>query len=133
MNDIPLLNAIKKRMNWLTQRQEILSQNIANADTPNYKARDLKPVDFKKLVDNQSARMRMNATRPGHLVDKRASINAYDSEETRRPYETEPAGNAVVLEEQMAKVSTTNISHQLISELYKKHLQMFSLANGKDR
>ena len=133
LKDIPLFNAVKKRLNWLTQRQEILSQNIANSDTPNYKPRDLKTIDFSKLVDSQSKSMKMKATRPGHLSENRASINAFNSEVTRRPYETEPAGNAVVLEEQMTKVSTTNINHQLTSELYKKHLQLFSLAIGKDR
>ena len=40
----------------------------------------------------------------------------------RDPYETAPAGNAVVLEEQMAKLNHTAVSHRLASELYRKHL-----------
>ena len=38
---------LRERMTWLNQRQDTLSQNVANADTPRYVARDLKPLDFE--------------------------------------------------------------------------------------
>ena len=47
---IPLLSMLKERMSWLNQRQNVLSQNVANIDTPGYTARDLKPVDFEKAL-----------------------------------------------------------------------------------
>ena len=40
--DIPLFAMLRERMSWLNQRQGVLSQNVANADTPGYGARDLK-------------------------------------------------------------------------------------------
>ena len=46
VSSIPLLSLLKERMAWLSQRQDLLSQNVANADTPGYTAHDLKPVDF---------------------------------------------------------------------------------------
>ena len=45
--DVPLLSMLRERMTWLNQRQDVLSQNVANADTPGYVARDLKPLDFE--------------------------------------------------------------------------------------
>ena len=43
MADIPLLSMLKDRMSWLSARQSVLSQNVANADSPGYTAHDLKP------------------------------------------------------------------------------------------
>lgn len=49
----------------LSARNEQIAANIANADTPNYKARDL---DFKTLLQNGSERpVRLRATQPGHI------------------------------------------------------------------
>ena len=41
---------LRERMTWLNQRQDVLSQNVANADTPGYVARDLKPLDFDDML-----------------------------------------------------------------------------------
>jgi flagellar basal-body rod protein FlgB len=44
---------ISRRMDWLSQRQTVLSQNVANADTPNYQPRDLKTLDFRAELRGQ--------------------------------------------------------------------------------
>ena len=43
LNKIPVMDAIVKKMNWLNRRQRVIAENVANADTPGYLARDLKP------------------------------------------------------------------------------------------
>ena len=48
--DVPLFSMLRERMTWLNQRQDLLSQNVANADTPGYVARDLKPLDFEQAL-----------------------------------------------------------------------------------
>ena len=63
--DLTLFAAVKKRLNWLGQRQEILAQNISNADTPDYKAKDLKPYAFRDLLRKESAQLNMVTTEPG--------------------------------------------------------------------
>ena len=50
LKKLTLFRMMSDRMDWLTQRQQVLSQNVANADTPQYGARDLKPIDFKGSV-----------------------------------------------------------------------------------
>lgn len=42
LKSMPLFGLMGRRMAWLTQRQMVLSQNIANADTPGYKPKDLR-------------------------------------------------------------------------------------------
>ena len=48
--DVPLLGMLRERMSWLNARQNTLSQNVANADSPGYLARDLKPLDFQDML-----------------------------------------------------------------------------------
>ena len=130
-NQIPIFSVIKKRMEWLTERQEVLASNISNSDTPGYKPKDLRPFEFEDLIRRQNSALNMSVENPQHLEGQRKRIADFDSEETHKPFETAPQGNAVVLEEQMMKVAETSAKHKLTSELYKKHLNMFRMALGK--
>ena len=130
-NQIPVFSIIKKRMEWLTGRQEILATNISNSDTPGYKPKDLRPFEFEDLIRRQNSALNMSVKNSQHLEGQRKRITDFASEETRKPFETAPQGNAVVLEEQMMKVAETSAKHKLTSELYKKHLNMFRMALGK--
>lgn len=125
-----LFGAIKQRLGWLGQRQEVLARNIANSDTPGYRPRDLKPLAFSGLVAEPRRAVGMVATDASHLSGRRRDPAAFASRRDRAPYETAPAGNAVVLEEQMAKVNETTVSHQLAAGLYRKHLAMIKTATG---
>lgn len=130
---ISLFTVMKQRLNWLTQRQEVLAQNIANADTPNYRAKDLAPFKFKHLLRHQSKGFGMSTTRVNHLSGGIKSRHGFSEITTRKPYETSPTGNGVVLEEQMMKVNATGMGHKLTTELYKKHLNMIRMAIGRAR
>lgn len=48
MNKLPIFAMVTQRMAWLTKRQEVPAQNIANADTPGYRPRDLTAQSFRK-------------------------------------------------------------------------------------
>ena len=133
LDKLTLFNVVKRRLAWLGHRQEVLAQNIANSDTPRYQARDLKAFKFKDLVRNQRSILRMAATADSHMTGSPRRVVEFKVETERRPYETNPNGNSVVLEEQMAKMSETGISHRLTTELYKKHLKMLRLAIGGPR
>ena len=67
IGDTTLFSVIKKRLAWLTRRQEVLGQNIANSDTPKYKARDIKPFDFKELLSRKARQVNMAVTDKNHL------------------------------------------------------------------
>lgn len=134
LTDLPMFGIMRRKMAWLNQRQEVLARNIANADTPDYGARDLKKFDARREIEQRPrTKFSVNVaqTSDRHIEGRRTSA-AGDFKEApeRRPYETAPAGNAVVLEEQMIKVSESTINHQLVSQLYKKHLQMFRKVAG---
>ncbi len=128
---LTLFSIVKNRLNWLGQRQEVIAQNIANSDTPRYKPSDLKAYDFQELVRNKTAQLNLDASGPNHIQGNRRRIRDYASQVERRPFETAPNGNAVILEEQMAKLNETQMNHSLTTELYKKHLNMIRMAIGK--
>lgn len=129
-NATTLFGTMKKKLAWLTQRQEVLAKNIANADTPGYNARDIKPIDFKKEV-RRAKGLKMEVTSPVHLAGASRAASDFDVAKDRRPYETAPAGNSVILEEQMQKLNETGTTHRLMTELYKKNLNMFKIALGR--
>jgi len=125
---ISLFGAVKKRLAWLTQRQEVLAQNIANADTPKYKPSDLKPYNFAELVRAEDMQLTLKTSGPGHMRGRPKRIRDYSTEEERRPFETALNGNAVVLEEQMAKINETTIDHSFMTRIYKKNMAMIRRA-----
>jgi flagellar basal-body rod protein FlgB len=129
--NVPFFSIVKKRMAWLGQRQEVIAQNIANADTPGYKARDIKGFKFKELIRRESAGLTMAATSGNHLLGVRKRATDFGEVNERQPFETAPNGNSVILEEQMAKLSESSVNYRLTTELYKKHLGMIRAAIGR--
>ena len=130
-DNIMLFSAVKRRLNWLSQRQEVLAQNIANADTPKYRSRDLKGFNFKDIIRREGMQLNIEVSDPSHLPGRRKRIRDFLQFEERRPFETSPNGNSVIVEEQMAKINGSQINHKLTTNLYKKHLKMFRIAIGK--
>ena len=126
-----LFEMMKGRFAWLGERQQVLARNIANADTPGYRPRDLEPFGFGEMVRSRAGHLNMEMTSPVHLGGQRQPSQEFSERENRRPFETTPTGNAVILEEQMAKVNETSVAHKLTTQLYRKHLGMIRMALGR--
>ncbi|MGI9419343.1 MAG: flagellar basal body rod protein FlgB [Geminicoccaceae bacterium] len=129
----PLFKLLSARMGWLAQRQAILAQNIANADTPDYRPRDLREKDFRTLAEGfagRPTRLPIARTAESHLLGKASAMIGLRGEVQHEPYETAPDGNAVILEEQTAKAGKTALDHQLASNIYKKYVGMIKIALG---
>ena len=130
--EIPLLSMLKSRMSWLEARQDVLSQNVANADTPGYVAHDLKPMDFESLLKNAGG----SQFQPGLAVtDSRhiaitPSSSAFASSDSP-DVEASPTGNSVSLEQEMIKVSDTQGQFAAATNLYSKTMQLMRTALGK--
>lgn len=117
-----------KRMDWLSQRQKVLAENIANADTPNYKPRDLNPGEFQRILRTRSPELIPRTTNAAHLRGTTASGGPARVDRQGTTWETSPSGNAVVLEEQLIKVSKTQTDYDMVVNLYRKHMDMFRTA-----
>ncbi len=108
-----VLALAEKRLAWIDQRQRILAQNIANANTPGYAAKDIAP--FSEVLASQSGRGATGATVSKDRASPGRSID----------------GNAVALDEQLEKVAESDTAQQLASNLYKKYLGLFKTAIGR--
>ena len=124
----PLFGLMRERMAWLAQRQRVLAENIANADTPRFRPRDIAP--FMPAGDQTTARASaaLSLTHAGHIAPAGSPAEGATEERARTVYEATPSGNAVVLEEQMAKVNETAIDHRLATQVYRKYLGLVRLA-----
>jgi flagellar basal-body rod protein FlgB len=127
---LKLFQRLSDRMGWLGVRQEVLAQNIANADTPHYVPRDMKALDFADHL-SQVAPVTQVRTDPMHLVGTATATTSVDDQRTKRQYETAPVGNSVVLEEQMVKLADAQSSYQLMTNLYRKHVDLLKMALGR--
>ncbi len=132
-NDAPIMSMMKKKMGWLSQRQSVLAQNVANADSPNYVGSDLKPFTFREEIGKVQARIPVSVTSENHIEGPRNANDAFESNELRKRYETSPDGNGVNLEEQLIKVGETQMDHELVTQLYAKYHNMFKIAIGRGR
>lgn len=129
VENVNMFELFSKRMDWLGQRQAVISNNIANADTPKYVAKDLRQDDFRKLLLHQSGpRLEASLTRDGHMRPAGTSQNAMRAVDSPDTYETSASGNSVVIEEQMVKMNLINVDYGLVVGLYKKHLSMLKMA-----
>ncbi len=91
-----------------SRRLEVLAQNIANADTPNYKARD---IDFKAVLSSaQSQETAMASTASGHF-DQGQSLNA-DGMRYRTPFNTAFDGNTVEMSVEQAQYGKAAADYQ---------------------
>jgi flagellar basal-body rod protein FlgB len=131
MTDVPLFSMLKAKMGWLSERQRLLSQNVANADTPRYTPKDLQSPDFEQALREQVAggTVRLATTNPMHIASTSKAIVGKPIHV--RDKETDAQGNSVSLEEEMIKVADTQAQYQAASNLYAKALTMMKTAIGK--
>jgi flagellar basal-body rod protein FlgB len=131
LGKLTLFKMVGARLGYLSERQNVLSQNIANADTPNYRPSDLKPMNFQSLVRGDQ-RIRMAVTSQAHLAGVTPAANFQAVKQAfGKTYETAPNGNAVVLEEEMMKVAEIQQNYQLATNLYQKNVTMLRSAIGR--
>lgn len=133
LNKIPIFSMLTEKMAWLSRRQKVLAQNVANADTPGYKARDLDKPDFRKLIAAASGgRVGMAMNRAGHLAGSVRTGGERAVIDKSSP-ETAPNGNSVDLPAQMMKIGETQMDFTTAASLYSKHVRLIKIAMGRDR
>ncbi len=128
--DLPLLSQIKGRLTWLDERQRVVAQNVANADTPGYVARDLKaPTDFAAAM-RQGGGLQMRQTTAAHMpsAGRTARRVARFTSQAAPDSETTLDGNSVVVEEQMLKMAESRMAYDAAIGLYQKSMSMLRLA-----
>ncbi|MDR3535110.1 MAG: flagellar basal body protein [Acetobacteraceae bacterium] len=112
----------EKRLAWIGQRQSVLAQNVANANTPGYVARDVRP--FADVLASTAQQ-----TDSAGFTQETIGLA---SPQTVSTAGTSIDGNSVALDEQLEKIAETDTAHQLATNLYKKYVSLFKAAIGRN-
>jgi flagellar basal-body rod protein FlgB len=90
ISQLPIFSMLRTRMQWHQERQRLLAENVANADTPKFKPRDLAPPDLDRM---KPAAVALAQTSSTHLASSTASGPVQFQLDRRGAFETRPAGN----------------------------------------
>lgn len=130
LNDIPLMAMLKGKLGYVTQRQRVIAQNVANSDTPGYSPSDLKPFSIETAMKPAAAShggVTTARTNSAHIAGKTAAAAAW-KQQVQPDSEGRLDGNQVVLEDQMIKMSEARLDYEAAVGLYQKSLGMLRLA-----
>ncbi|MFO1068044.1 MAG: hypothetical protein U1E14_05920 [Geminicoccaceae bacterium] len=126
-----LFDLVGARTRWLAGRHALISGNLANADTPGFVPLDAAPMD--------GTRLRPAGAGPGAVTLVRTSADHLAGTPRRQPdiasrpdkgWERDPAGNGVVVEEQVQKLAETQGQYRLATAVYGKYVRMLRTALG---
>lgn len=123
---------MKQKLDYMSERQRVLAQNIANANTPGYKTQDVE-MNFEGLLQaKKSNSVSLAATHPNHIRSNISGATSFKTIEAESS-ETTPNGNNVVIEEELLKMQKNNMDYQTTADLYKKMAGMIRTAIGDGR
>lgn len=111
------------------QRVSVLANNIANADTPNYKARD---IDFSAvLAQTGDAPLPLQVTSASHIALAASSVDAAELK-YRNPFQASLDGNTVEMAVEQAAFAENNVRYQASLGFINGHIAELQLAlNGQ--
>ena len=129
ISDIPIFSMLRTKLQWHQERQRLLAENVANAETPEFKPSDLAPPTFEAAARGV-APVTLLRTSPAHRAGADggardfALLAAHD-------FEVVPTGNGVSLEDEMMKVAGNQMDFQAATALYTRGLGLIRTAIGR--
>jgi flagellar basal-body rod protein FlgB len=127
ISDIPILSMLRTRMHWHQDRQRVLAENVANADTPHYRPNDLTEPKFAPSAGQGLAPLQLARTDPVHIAGFSGDPSFRSNP---NQYQVRPAGNAVSLEDEMLKIAANQMDYQAATSLYSRSLGLLKTALG---
>ena len=129
ISELPILSMLRTKMQWHQERQRLLAENVSNADTANYRPRDLTALQFADsgALARPGGPVGLATTQSNHI----AAANGSQFGDRRGGYDVRPSGNSVNLEDEMMKVAANQMDHQAAISLYSRSMGLFRTALGK--
>jgi flagellar basal-body rod protein FlgB len=118
MQPVNLFKLASMQAEWLSVRQAAVAGNIANADTPGYRAVDVEP--FEKVLGRGVS---LNATQPGHFGARAEEVD-FKTRDDDRTTATLPSDNTVVLEAELMKAGEVGRAFELNTAIVKAFHRM---------
>ncbi|MEE4452328.1 flagellar basal body protein [Novosphingobium resinovorum] len=135
----PIFDGMGRAMKAMAENQRVIAENIANSETPGYKARTVEAPDFSALVDGQmAAGGAPRVSRPRvELSSGMTALGAKPPQAGGRVVldgntsETKPDGNNVTLEDQLLSLGQVQQDYAAMTNLYRKQMALMKTAVGK--
>lgn len=124
-SDLNVLQTAMAMANHASQRQKIAAQNLANADTPGFRAKSL--ADFKTSY-GATAHTSMRATRGGHIGMSGAEPR-WTVQESDAP--SDPNGNSVSVELELVNAANIRSQHNRAMAIYRSSMNMLRTSLGR--
>ncbi len=134
LKNLSVFNMAQQNMQYLSARQQIIAENIANASTPGYLARDIqKPTFADEISSAASAGLKLATTNSKHLQGFPSSQNN-SSYQVYTPQPSEALtidGNGVILEQQMNEASKVSSEYKRMITIFNKYKNLMKIATTK--
>ena len=114
-----LFELASSQARWLELRQSTIATNVANANTPGFKARDVEP--FNKVLD--AVPVRLATTSPTHMQLSPAETDTRATAK-KDSWDVVHSGNSVSLEQEMIKGSDVNRDYSMNSAIVRSFNRM---------
>lgn len=119
MEMIPLYALAARKSAWLAARQAVVAENVANANTPGYLAKDVKP--FGDVLAQTS--LEVASTNSGHLslngADPASDLDGVGFKDDANQFDVSETGNTVGVETEMMKAGEVNRDYALTTNIMK--------------
>lgn len=129
-DDIPVLGILRQALGYHSDRQRVLAQNVANANTPGYVPDDISQTEFERALSGaqRTSRVTLQATEAGHIQGRVQAGSGNWRASASPDSETTINGNSVVLEEQMVRAGENRMRFETALGLYQKSLSLIRMA-----
>jgi flagellar basal-body rod protein FlgB len=137
LTDLPILGMLRNKMQWHQARQGLLAENVANADMPHFRPRDLAEINAGSGSSGLTAPQASVVGGDGLARTNTAHIGLASTDgpspdpKRFKGFEVRPSGNGVNLEEEMMKAGENQSDYQMVASLYQKSLDALKIAVGK--
>jgi flagellar basal-body rod protein FlgB len=122
---IHLFDIVSRQNRWLSVRQSTIAGNIANANTPGYKALDVEP--FEKTLE--MTRLSMSSTNAAHIADAGTKTPTVEVGNASS-WDVTHSGNSVSIEQELINAGEVNRAYRLNTSIAKAFHRMI-LASAK--
>lgn len=130
-DDIPVLGVLRQALGYHSDRQRVIAENVANANTPGFVPDDIPQSEFERALSGtmRTSRVTLNPTETGHIQGRSGRGTQHGWRAVATPdSETTINGNSVVLEEQMVRSGENRMRFETALGLYQKSLTLIRMA-----
>lgn len=127
LSNLSIFGLASDRMTWLAARQKVTSENVANAATPEFQARDV--TSFSSMVENRtSAVSGLVTTNARHISGGTSTSTGIREITDPTSTQTKIDGNTVNLEEQAIRSAEISDQYRMAAQLYRKGYDLLTMA-----